>query len=481
MAPATALCLILLALSLWLQREKDKEARTVRFGKACAAFVLVFSSLTLFEHAAALDFGIDRWFFAHRLSDWTLNSPPGRMAWNTALVFALLALALLLLDKKWKEQPLPEILSLTAGLIAFFGIVGYWYGVPYIHTVAFVLRMALHTAITVIVLSTGVFFARTEEGYAALLVSRDVSGVIARRLLGAVVLVLPLLGWLKLKAAAAGIVEVEFGGVLFVSAAVAVLSILSLDTARRLRRLNIEGKALEARHLLAAIVESSDDAIYSKNLEGIITTWNKGAERLYGYAAAEAIGCSISLIVPPEHLEELRDLLQCIRRGERVERHEAVRMCKDGRLLHVTIAVAPVTDERGEITGSSVVAHDITRRKQAEESIAHLASFPELNPAPVFETDMEGKITYANPPAVKIVQSGQAEAVLRDWGSLIELFKAGREERITRTIEVDGSHFLQAVCHLPKLEVVRAYQVDITGLKRPKKKSRNSTPNSISA
>ena len=147
-------------------------------------------------------------------------------------------------------------------------------------------------------------------------------------------------------------------------------------------------------------------------------------------------------------------------------------MCKDGRRVHVTVSLSPVMDERGKITGSSVVAHDITRRKQAEEKIAHLASFPELNPAMVFETDMEGKITYANPPAVKMVQSGKTESLLREWGSLIELFKTGREQRITRTIEVDGSFYLQAICHTPELEAVRAYQVDITERKQAEEEVR---------
>ena len=327
----------------------------------------MFSSLTLFEQATGLDLGIDRLFFSHRLSDWTLNTPPGRFAWNTALVFALLALALLLLDKKWEgaaafRDSLADCRSDCVPWIRRILVRS-----PLFYTAAFVLRMALNTTIAVLVLSTGVFFARTEEGYAALLVSRDASGVIARRLLVAVVLVLPLLGWLKLRAENSGIVGAEFGNVLFVCVAVAVLSTLSLDVARRLRRQNIEGKFLEAQHLLAAIVESSDDAIYSKDLEGVITTWNKGAERLYGYTAAEAIGRSINLIVPPEQREELRDLLQDIRCGERVERHEIVRLCKDGRRVHVTVSLAPVKNERGEATGSSVVAHDITRRKQAEK------------------------------------------------------------------------------------------------------------------
>ncbi len=132
MVPNTALCFILLGLSLWLQREKGRGARSSFLGKSCAAFVFVFGSLTLIEYATGFNFGIDCVFFAHRLSDWTLRSTPGRFASNSALALVPLALALLLLDKKWKEQPISEILSLAAGLIAFLGVIGYWYGVPYL-------------------------------------------------------------------------------------------------------------------------------------------------------------------------------------------------------------------------------------------------------------------------------------------------------------------------------------------------------------
>jgi PAS domain S-box-containing protein len=230
------------------------------------------------------------------------------------------------------------------------------------------------------------------------------------------------------------------------------------------------GRSIEqierAQRLLAAIVESSDDAIYSKNLDGIITTWNKGAERLYGYTAAEAVGRSVSLIVPPEHLEELHDVLQDVRCGEPVERHETVRMHKDGRRVHVTVALAPVKDKRGEVTGSSVVAHDITRRKHAEKRIAHLASFPELNPAPVFESDLDGNVTYANLAAVRIfpdlIQSGLTHALLRKWSSVVELFKTGNERQIVREIEADGSQFLQTIHYTPDLGVIRAYLLDIS-------------------
>ena len=118
---------------------------------------------------------------------------------------------------------------------------------------------------------------------------------------------------------------------------------------------------------LAAIVESSDDAIVSKTLDGIITSWNPAAQRLFGYTAEEVIGCPISILAPPDRENEMSANLERIRRGEKVERHETVRQRKDGSLVDISLTVSPIRDETGRIVGASKIARDITTRKQAEE------------------------------------------------------------------------------------------------------------------
>lgn len=117
---------------------------------------------------------------------------------------------------------------------------------------------------------------------------------------------------------------------------------------------------------LAAIVESSDDAIVSKSLEGIIRSWNSGAQRLFGYSPAEAIGNSITLIIPPDRLDEEREILARISRGERVDHFETVRVARDGRLIDISLTISPVRDSSGRIVGASKVARDITDRRHAE-------------------------------------------------------------------------------------------------------------------
>jgi PAS domain S-box-containing protein len=124
---------------------------------------------------------------------------------------------------------------------------------------------------------------------------------------------------------------------------------------------------------LASIVESSDDAIVSKNLDGIITSWNKGAERVFGYAAEEAIGQPITMVIPQDRQDEERTILTRIRRGERIDHFETVRQRKHGSLIVVSLTVSPVKNAEGKIVGASKIARDITEQKRNQEQIAILA------------------------------------------------------------------------------------------------------------
>src|SRR5207244_4128017 len=117
---------------------------------------------------------------------------------------------------------------------------------------------------------------------------------------------------------------------------------------------------------LAAIVESSDDAIISKDLSGVITTWNPAAERMFGYTAEETVGQSIRLIIPESHQDEENEILDRIRRGKKVQHFETIRCRKDGSCLAISVTVSPIRNKDGVITGASKVVRDITDRKHAE-------------------------------------------------------------------------------------------------------------------
>jgi PAS domain S-box-containing protein len=124
---------------------------------------------------------------------------------------------------------------------------------------------------------------------------------------------------------------------------------------------------------LVSIIESSDDAIVSKDLNGVIETWNGGAERLFGYLAEEVIGKPITIVIPPDRHAEETGILERVQRGERVDHFETIRQRKDGKEVAISLTVSPVTDETGNIIGASKIARDITDQKRREEQIALLA------------------------------------------------------------------------------------------------------------
>ncbi len=168
--------------------------------------------------------------------------------------------------------------------------------------------------------------------------------------------------------------------------------------------------------LLAAIVDSSDDAILSKKLDGTITSWNQSAERMFGFKAEEAVGQHITLIVPWERRSEEEDILRRLARGERVEHFETVRRRKDGSYLDVSLTISPVRDGAGRITGASNVARDVSERKRTEvalrESEERFRAIFETTPGCVKLVSSDGTLLQMNRPGLQMVGARSADEVV---------------------------------------------------------------------
>jgi len=167
----------------------------------------------------------------------------------------------------------------------------------------------------------------------------------------------------------------------------------------------------EMRQLLAAIVDSSDDAIVSKTLDGVITSWNRGAESIFGYTAAEAVGQNITLIIPEDRLAEEAEVLARLRRGDRIDHFETVRRTKDGRLIPISLTVSPIRDAQGTIIGASKMARDIADRRKTEELRARLAAIVDSSDDAIVSKTLDGVITSWNQGAERIFGYTAAEAV----------------------------------------------------------------------
>jgi len=184
--------------------------------------------------------------------------------------------------------------------------------------------------------------------------------------------------------------------------------------------------------LLSAIVDSSDDAIISKNLDaGIITSWNKSAERMFGYTAEEAIGQPITILLPPDRLPEEAEILSRLRRGERIDHIETIRMRKDGGLIDVSLTISPVRDEAGNIIGASKIAREITELRRVDRAHRLLSAIVESSDDAIISKSLDGGIiTSWNKSAERLFGYTAEEAIGQPITILIPADRTDEEPEI---------------------------------------------------
>ncbi|MBE0534475.1 MAG: PAS domain S-box protein [Phycisphaerae bacterium] len=211
-------------------------------------------------------------------------------------------------------------------------------------------------------------------------------------------------------------------------------------------------QALETFSRLAAIVESSDDAIIGKDLDNRITSWNAAAERMYGYRTEEIIGRPIAILWPSETVEGASTILEDLRQGRRIDHHVSVHVAKNGRPIDVSLTVSPIKDADGSITGASTIARDITERRRAAEAIRaseeHLRTILDASPDAIMQIGVDQKVVWANNAAATLVANVVGQYCWEIYGDTPEMHRCAakkameEEQTITTTfcvMDKDGS------------------------------------------
>src|SRR5256886_7351235 len=440
----SAFCFICAGFSLWLLNLRPATGLKLRLAQACALAVTVVGLLTLGEYLSGHDWGIDQLLIREHPAN--AQAPLlVRMAVGTALSFVILGIALVILDVETNRGRWPsQHLVLAAAFVTLLAFVGNFYGVAVGYENVSRGSVAFHTIAAFFLLCLGILLARPDRGIMANLSSDSIGGVLMRRLLPATLFLPVLVGWLSLMGEQAGLYGSAASSALFATSLLVVFGGLVSWTAHTLNRIDIERwRAVESNRQLAAIVESSQDAIRSHNPDGIITSWNRGAERISGYTAAEVVGQSILILIPADRVKEEQEILERLMRGERIEHFETVRRRKDGSLVDVSLTVSPIKDSRGKIIGASKIARDITEQKRSQERLRRseehfrvtLASIGDA----VIVTDSRADVTFMNPVAEQLAGYTLQEAQGAPLSSLFKIIN----ESTRQLVEIPVSKVLQ--------------------------------------
>ena len=362
----TAIGLFAMGGSLFLLTLRPSEG--IRRAAALVGGVgVLIGALTIFEYLLGRNLGIDELFFRDTKAVATVH--PGRLAPQTAIEFMCLGTALVVSSRRNARRGLVDALSGLAFVVALFAILGYVYGAPTLNKLPSLTPMALHTAIACLILCIGVAATQVDGFFSGALTGHRGGSVAARRLLPLVLLLLPALGWLRLRGEVGGLYSRETGVALLVAVVAVGLAAAILYLAHALNRIDAEReRTLAAEHRLATLVEASNEAILSADTSGTITSWNSAASRLYGYTEQDIVGSSVSRLIPPDKTGGQAEVLAAALAGERRVGYETKRLHQSGALLDVEMTVAPI-EEAATVIGTCAISHDISERLRAKETL----------------------------------------------------------------------------------------------------------------
>lgn len=384
MVASTAFCFMLTGISLWLLGHEGAAVRRRWAGRGCAVAVASIGLLKLSEYAFGWDLGIDQTLFTENAGGF-----PGQMALPSAFSFLLIGCSLLFLDAETSPENRPaQMLTLVAGLFPLLGLIGRLYGVPTLsRLVGGTVVMALHTALTFLVVCVGILAARPSHGLMKTVTSDGPGGLLLRRLLPGALGVVVLAGWLRLLGEQSGLYAAEFGVALFAIFTVVLLTVLIGRTAGSLHRADLERMAAEeslkdSEQRQRAVLASIGDGIVITDGAGVVVSINGAMERLAGWREEEVQGRRYEQAYPllDARGEELeggqRFLARAISTGEVVASrgYNVFLLTQDSRRVPVSIGAAPILGRQGELLGGVDIIRDVSHEREVDQLKSSLVS-----------------------------------------------------------------------------------------------------------
>ncbi|WP_414468606.1 PAS domain S-box protein [Methanobacterium sp. ACI-7] len=366
----TAVCLILLGLSLWFLQEKRINKNNLLIGKILAFIAVLIGFLTLCQYLFNINLGIDQLFFSEVVGA-VQTSSPNRMADTTAMEFILIGTALIILDKKIAKYYFPfQYLILMAGSITLLITLGYVYQTS-IYSIQTGTIPSVYTTILFTLLFLGVIFARPDKGIMEILTSDRISGAFGRRILPAIIFMPLFLGFLRILGEIYDLYDTAFGVALMAFSTIIILVLITWGSMESLdksdiRRINAE----EYNRFQARALSQIEDAVVATDNNYCINYWNNGAEKLYNIKATDAIGKKLDDVyryqwINPADKEESIKFLNTTG----FWKGQGAHLRNDGMKIFVESSINLIKDDEGNVIGNLGVIRDITERKKNEKAL----------------------------------------------------------------------------------------------------------------
>lgn len=427
-----AICFVLIGISLFLLQTRIINKGNHKIIQFLGFVVVLTGFLTLIQYFFVLDLGIDQMFF--REAPGAINTlSPNRMEIIAALNLFLAGAAILLLEREIHRQT--QYLGSVIGILALLGLTCHIYGVSDNYMIY--AGTAVYAAVIFILISLTILFARPDKSMMRLFTGTGTGSSLAWKIIPMGFIIPLLTGYFIILGKIINI-DTYFGiTVLIISLIIISLVFIGIS----LNSLNeIDYKHHEVEEdtkRLAGIVRSSADGIISIDLNHVISSWNRGAQKIYGYSAPEVIGKHKSILMSPSEWEKASKLLEKVKKGETVSQYEAKRLRKDGNGIDVSLTLSPIKNYEGEITGVSVVYRDITEQKRSEEKLK--------------ETVEELKHTSDELQQFAYITSHDLQEPLRTIASFTQLLKMRYKNRLDPDADEFIDFTVDAARHMKKM------------------------------